>query len=50
MRLRIGDAVGFLLDLDAQPLGQVAAVEWILPPAQSQKDRDCKDKKYARRQ
>jgi hypothetical protein len=37
VRLRVGDAVGLLLDFNAQPLGQVAAIEGILPLAHGQK-------------
>ncbi len=38
VRLRVSHAIGFLLDVDAQALGNVAAVEGAFPSAHSEED------------
>ena len=48
VRLRVGDAVGLLLDFNAQPLGNIAAIEWILPLAHGQKDHQSRHEQNSR--
>ena len=50
LRLGIGDAVRLLLYVDAQPLGQVAAVEGVSPLADGQKYRQGHHQQHSRRQ
>ena len=50
VRLRIGDAVGLLLYLDAQPLGEIAPIEGILPLVYSQKNRQRPQQQNSRHQ
>ena len=50
MRLGVGDAVGLLLDFNAQPLRQVAAIEGVLPLAHRQKHHQRHQQQSSRHQ